>query len=122
LLKDVYALKLSPEVGKAWEKITELPNRRRSVNVMVAGSAIHIFGGFAEGGASGIRTTAIDTVDTKTKKSGSETVRLPLGVEGARMCWAGDDLLLIGGKRDGEKPDANVLLLDFEKKAIMSLR
>lgn len=122
MLKDVYGLKLSPEIGTAWEKITELPIRRRSANVMVAGSVIHVFGGFAEGGADGMRTTAIDTVDIKTKKSDSAPYRLPLGVEGARMCWAGDDILLIGGKRDGNKPDSNVLLLDFEKKAIMSLR
>lgn len=122
MLKDVYALRLTPEVGTAWEKITDLPTRRRSTNVMVAGSTIYIFGGMAEGGPNGTRTTSIDLVDTKTKKSSADQVRLPLGVEGARMCWVGDDILLIGGKRDGDKPDSNVLLLDFEKKAIMSLR
>lgn len=122
LLKDVYALKLKPEIGKAWEKVTELTSRRRSANVVVASDIIHVFGGLADGGAKGLRTTAIDLVDLKTKKTTQADYRLPLGVEGARMCWNGDDILLIGGMRDENKPDANVVLLDFEKKAIMSLR
>lgn len=122
MLKDVYRLKLKPEVGTEWEKFAEMQNRRRSANVMVANGIIHVFGGLSEGGSGPVRTTAIDMIDTKTKECKQDKVRLPLGVEGARMCWAGDDILLIGGKRDGDKPDANVLVLDFEKHAIMSMR
>ena len=119
LLTDVYKLKISPEIGTAWEKVCDLPLKRRSANVMVAGGCIYVFGGYS---GKGLRSTQIDVVDTKTGKSRQEPYRLPLGVEGARMCWVGDDLLLIGGKRIENNPDANVLLLDFEKKAIMSMR
>lgn len=119
ILNSVYRLKLSPEMGEAWEKVCDLPMKRRSANVMIAGGSIYIFGGYS---GNGNRSTQIDVVNTKTGESRKEDYRLPLGVEGARMCWHGDDLLLIGGKRVGETPDANVVQLDFEKKAIMSVR
>lgn len=119
LLTDVYKIKVAPQIGTAWEKVCDLPMKRRSANVMVANGSIYVFGGYS---GKGLRSTQIDVVDTKTGKATQEPYRLPLGVEGARMCWFGDDLLLIGGKRIDDSPDANVLRLDFEKKAIMSLR
>lgn len=119
IIKDVYRLQFVPELGTAWEKFAQLPKERRSANVMVANGIIHVFGGVSN---EGLRSTQIDTINTKTKACSQLEVRLPLGVEGARMCWHGDDLLLIGGIREGSKPDPNVLLLDFEKKAIMSMR
>lgn len=119
LMKEVYRLKLGQEIGKEWELFTKLPKERRSANVMVANGIIHVFGGCSSGG---LKSTQIDTVNTKTKETSQLEVRLPLGVEGARICWNGDDILLVGGIRDGDKPDPNVLVLDFEKKAIMSMR
>ena len=119
LLDDVYKLKVGAEVGTAWEKVCDLPIKRRSANVMVANGCIYIFGGF---NGKGLRTTQIDVVDTKSGATRQEAYRLPLGVEGARMCWHGSNILLIGGKRIGDTPDANVVILDFEKKAIMSMR
>jgi hypothetical protein len=119
ILTDVYKLKLKPEVGTAWEKVGDLPIKRRSANVMIANGSIYVFGGYS---GSGNRSTQIDVVNTKDGSCKQEPYRLPLGVEGARMCWHGDDLLLIGGKRIGETADANVVQLDFEKRAILSVR
>ncbi len=119
VIKDVYKLQIMPEVGKAWEKVCDLPMQRRAANVMVASGSIYVFGGYSGGG---LRSTQIDVVDLKTKTAKAETYRLPLGVEGARQCWFGDDILLIGGKRLDEQNDANVLQVDFLKTAIMSLR
>lgn len=119
IIKDVYKLKIAPEVGTAWEKVCDLPMARRSANVMVANGTIYVFGGASP---NKLRSTQIDTVNTKTSVAAQADYRLPLGVEGARMCWYGDDILLIGGKRLEEKPDANVLVIDFEKSAIMSMR
>jgi hypothetical protein len=119
LMKEVYRLKLGQEIGHEWELFAKLPKERRSANVMVANGIIHVFGGCS---TAGLKSTQIDTINTKTKETSQLEVRLPLGVEGARICWNGDDLLLIGGCRDQDKPDGNVLVLDFEKKAIMSMR
>lgn len=119
ILTDVYKLKIGPELGTAWELVCQLPIKRRSANVMVANGNIYVFGGYS---GKDNRSTQIDFIDTKTGKSQMETYRLPLGVEGARMCWHGDDILLVGGKRIATQPDANVLIIDFKKKAIMSMR
>lgn len=119
VMKEVYKLQITPEVGKAWEKVCDLPLKRRAANVMVASDCIYVFGGYSGGG---LRSTQIDIVDLKTKTARTEVYRLPLGVEGARQCWFGDDILLIGGKRLDDKNDANVLQVDFLKTAIMSLR
>jgi N-acetylneuraminic acid mutarotase len=119
VMKEVYKLQITPEVGKAWEKVCDLPIARRAANVMVANDCIYVFGGYS---GAGLRSTQIDVVDLKAKTSKSEAYRLPLGVEGARQCWFGDDILLIGGKRLEDKNDANVVQVDFLKTAIMSLR
>lgn len=119
VMKDVYRIQIVPEVGKAWEKVCDLQMQRRAANVMVANDCIYVFGGYS---GQGNRSTQIDIVDVKAKTCKPADYRLPLGVEGARQCWFGDDILLIGGKRLEDKNDGNVLQIDFLKTAIMSLR
>ncbi len=120
ILRDIYRLHIpGGSIGIAWEKFADLAMPRKSANVAVTMGNIFVFGGY---NGKGLRTTQIETVDLKTKEVKVQKYRLPLGVEGARLCWHGDDILMIGGKRTGNAPDANVLLLDLEKKSIISMR
>lgn len=117
--KKIYTLKIEGGVGKAWEHHSDLPIARRSANVVVTPNNFIVFGGYS---GKGLRSTQIDIVDVAAKSAKQAPYRLPLGVEGARLAWHGDYVLLIGGKRAGDEPDNNVLLLDFERKAILSTR
>lgn len=121
LLKDVYCLTigLDGKVGAAWEKFCELDIPRRSANVLVHKNDIYVFAGYA---GKGNRTTQVDRIDITQKKTTKENYRLPLGVEGARTAWFGGNILFIGGKRIGETPERNCLLLSFKKKGILSVR
>lgn len=120
IVKDVYRLSIKGgTLGQTWEKFSELAMPRKSANIAVTMGNIFIFGGY---NGKGMRTTQIETIDLKTGELKVQKYRLPLGVEGARLCWHGDDILMVGGKRIGDKPDANVLLLDLEKKTIISMR
>lgn len=119
LLTDVCCLTLKPTIGKEWQKVCDLKMRRRNANVVVSLGTIFVFGGY---NGSNLRTTQIETIDIKTKIVTVQPYRLPLGVEGTRMCWHGSDILLIGGKKIGDTSESNILLLDLEKKAIMSMR
>ena len=117
--KKIYTLKIEGGVGAAWEHHSDLPIARRSANVVVTPNTFIVFGGYS---GKGLRSTQIDIVDVAAKSAKQAPYRLPLGVEGARLAWHGDYVLLIGGKRAGDTPDNNVVLLDFERKAIMSVR
>ncbi len=119
ILKEIYSLRLAGGMGNAWEKVCDLPIPRRSANVLIANNQLYVFGGYS-GNAN--RSTQIDSIDLTNKTANIENYRLPLGVEGARLCWHGDKILLIGGKRAGDRPDANTLCLNFKKKSIMSMR
>lgn len=119
ILPDVWSLRLAGSVGSEWEKVCDLPIRRRSANVVVANNQIYVFGGYS---GDKLRSTQIDRIDINTKQAFKEDYRLPFGVEGARLCWHGDKILMIGGKRFKDRPDSNVLLLNFKKKWIMSMR
>lgn len=120
ILKEVYCLKLQGgQASGGWELACSLDKPRRSANVAITEKNIYIWGGY---NGKGLRTTQIETIDLGSKAVTVQQYRLPLGVEGARLCWYGDDILLVGGKRIGDAPDANVLVLDLEKKAIMSKR
>lgn len=118
ILKEVWCLKINP-VGSAWEKFCDLPIPRRSPNVVIIGGIMYVFGGYA---GNGNRTTQIDSVNLSTKEAKKEAFRLPIGVEGARLAWHGDNILMIGGKRTTETPDANVMMLDFTNQGIISVR
>lgn len=119
ILSEVWSLRLAGSIGNEWEKVCDLPIRRRSANLVIANNQIFVFGGYS---GENLRSTQIDRIDINTKQAYQETYRLPFGVEGARLCWHGDKILMIGGKRFGDRPDANVLLLNFKKKWIMSMR
>lgn len=120
ILSDVYKLSIrGGQVAPQWEKVCDLAMPRRSALVAVTQGTIFVFGGY---NGKGLRTTQIETIDINTKQIKVQPYRLPLGVEGARLCWHGDDILMIGGRRIGDKPDGNVLLLDLEKKAAISMR
>lgn len=117
--KKIYTLQISGGIGKAWEHHSDLPIARRSANVVVTLNTFIVFGGYS---GNKNRSTQIDVVDIAGKKASQAPYRLPLGVEGARLAWHGEHILLIGGKRTGDAADNNVLMLDFERKAIMSTR
>jgi hypothetical protein len=121
LLKDVYCLTVGNDgkVGAAWEKFCELDIPRRSANVLVSEGNIFVFAGYA---GKGNRTTQVDRISIAEKKTTKEAFRLPLGVEGARTAWFGGNILYVGGKRIGETPERNCLLLNFKKKGILSVR
>jgi N-acetylneuraminic acid mutarotase len=116
--KEVWSLKINP-LGAAWEKFCELPMPRRSPNVVIIGTNMYVFGGYA---GNKNRTTQIDSVNLTTKEVKKEAFRLPIGVEGARLAWHGDNILLIGGKRTTDLPDSNVMMLDFTNQGIISVR
>lgn len=119
-LKDVYALRVNDgNFSSQWEEVCQLDMPRRSANVAVTEGKIFVFGGY---NGKGLRTTQFECIDLVTKKVEVMKYRLPLGVEGARLCWHGEDILMVGGKRIGEEIDYNVLLLDLEKKSIISMR
>lgn len=115
---EVWSLKINP-VDAAWKKVCDLPIPRKSPNLAIIGNNMYVFGGNA---GKGNRTTQIDSIDLTTKVAKKETFRLPLGVEGARLAWHGDNILIIGGKRTTDAPDANVLMIDFTNQAIISVR
>lgn len=117
--KKIYTLKIEGGIGAAWEHHSDLPIARRSANVVVTPNNFIVFGGYS---GKTLRSTQIDIVDVAAKSAKQAPYRLPLGVEGARLAWHGDYVLLIGGKRAGDAADNNVLLLDFERKAILSTR
>jgi Kelch motif len=117
--KKIYTLKIEGGIGTAWEHHSDLPIGRRSANVVVTPNNFIVFGGYS---GKGLRSTQIDIVEVSAKSAKQAPYRIPLGVEGARLAWHGDYILLIGGKRTGDNPDNNVLLLDFERKAILSTR
>jgi Kelch motif len=117
--KKIYTLKIDGGIGTAWEHHSDLPIARRSANVVVTPNNFIVFGGYS---GKGLRSTQIDIVEVSAKSAKQAPYRIPLGVEGARLAWHGDYILLIGGKRTGDNPDNNVLLLDFERKAILSTR
>lgn len=119
ITKKIYTLKIEGGVGTAWEHHSDLPIARRSANVVVTPNTFIVFGGYS---GKSLRSTQVDIVDVAGKSAKQAPYRLPLGVEGARLAWHGDYVLLIGGKRNGDSPDNNVLLLDFERKALLSVR
>lgn len=120
IVTDCYKLSVrGGAIGAQWEKFATLLMPRRSPLVAVTQGNIFVFGGY---NGKGLRTTQIETIDVKTGEVKVHSYRLPLGVEGARLCWQGDDVLVVGGRRIGDKPDSNVILLDLEKKTIMSRR
>ena len=120
IISDCYKLSVKGgTIGANWEKFATLAMNRRSANVAITMGTIFVFGGY---NGKGLRTTQVETIDIKTGEVKVQPYRLPLGVEGARLCWQGDDILMIGGKRIGDAPDGNVLLLDLEKKTIISRR
>lgn len=59
--------------------------------------------------------------DVKTGELNQADFRLPLGVFGCSLAWHGDDILMIGGERLGERSTA-VMKLDFKEKNILSMR
>ena len=120
IIKDVYVISLNKEgFGAKWEKFCDLDIRRRSANLVVSENAIFVFAGYS---GEGNRSTQIDRIDIASKKAEKLEFRLPLGVEGARVAWFSKSILFIGGKRHEQKPDANVLVMNFNKKAIVSVR
>lgn len=125
ITKEVYRLRVSEtSFGNSWEKFVELPIQRRSAMCLVSHNIIHVFGGYsgkAESGAP-LRSTEVDCINIADKKVIKQGYRLPIGVEGAGLAWHGDKILLIGGRRISKKPDANVLLMNFKRKTILSTR
>lgn len=121
LLKSVHCLTIGADgkVGASWEKFCDLDVARRSANVLISEECIYVFAGYA---GKGNRTTQVDKINISQKATTKENYRLPLGVEGARMAWFGGAILFIGGKRIGEAPERNCLLLNFRKKGILSVR
>lgn len=116
----VYSLKLAAgSIGSSWEHFCDLPMRRRNPNLLVSNGVIYVFGGYS---GNNLRSTQIDGIDINAKTATAQPFRLPLGVEGARLAWHGDKILLIGGKRIGNEPDKNVIQLNFKKKSVLSCR
>lgn len=119
LVKDVYSLKIKDGIGQAWEKVCDLPLQRRSANLIISNNTIYVMGGYS---GDNLRSTQIDSIDLATKIAKMEPYRLPLGVEGSRFAWHGDYILMIGGKRIENNPDANVLVMNWQRKGLLSMR
>lgn len=120
IVDTVYRLGLkNGQPAAKWELHCKLPLKRMNANLCVVGDWLFVFGGYS---GSGNRSTQIDRVQISVGNATKAAYRLPLGVDGARLAWHGDHILFIGGKRVGERPDANVMLLDFENKACLSVR
>jgi hypothetical protein len=117
ILSGVYTLMVNG--GTAWEKFSTLKMPRRGAMIIFQENILFVFGGVS---VKKNRTTQVDMVDLSTKETKAAPFRLPLGVEDADMCWNGDDLLICGGKKIEDRPDSNVLSLDFDTKAIISVR
>ena len=118
IISDVYK---RPKDGE-WEKVLDLGKPRCDMEVLMVGTKIFVYGGY-NGLIKGrpLCTTEIEIIDTHTKTVTSAEYRLPLGVCGTSVAWHGDDILMIGGKRQGNKSKA-VMKLDFVDKTILSLR
>jgi 14-3-3 protein/Kelch motif len=122
LSSQVWSLDLSrkeDEELKGWKKLAELPISRRDANVLLVGEKLLVFGGATDGGVLPVQ---VDSVELGSGKSKSESYSLPSGVEGARLCWSGDGLLLVGGRRQNGATDSSVLQIDFERQSVMSRR
>ena len=118
IISDVYK---RPKDGE-WEKVLNLGKPRCDMEVLMVGTKIFVYGGF-NGIINGkpLCTTEIEIIDIQTNTVTSAEYRLPLGVCGTSVAWHGDDILMIGGKRQGNKSRA-VMKLDFVDKTILSLR
>ena len=122
LSAQVWSLDLSrkeDEELKGWKKLAELPLKRRNANLLIAGDRLFVFGGVSD---AAVLPVQIDSVDLASGKPRIEGFSLPCGVEGARLCWCGDSLLLVGGKKQGGATDSSVLQIDFERQSIISRR
>ena len=85
IVADCYKLSVrGGAIGQAWEKFATLAMNRRSANVAITMGTIFVFGGY---NGKGLRTTQVETIDLKTGEVKVQVYRLPLGVEGARLCW-----------------------------------
>ena len=104
---------------KGWRKACELPSKRRNANLVISNNKLYIFGG-SSGEAN--LPQEIDSIDLNTDASIREPFTLPTGIEGGRLCWQGDNLLLVGGRSSIGTPISDVLLLNFELKAVLSVR
>ena len=61
-------------------------------------------------------------VDLDAGRAMPSAYRLPFGVEGAKICWHGDNLLMCGGMRAGDRLDSSVYLLNLSSFTIASVR
>lgn len=114
ILKTVFA----SSRGGAWQLLTELKYPRTNFEVLLNRDSIYVFGGYSGNGKS---TTLIEIFNVKTGELKVADYRLPLGVFGCSLAWHGDDILMIGGERLGER-STSVMKLDFREKNILSVR
>ncbi len=119
VLNKIHALKRN---GDAWEEFCTLKQPRCDLEALLVGGKLFIFGGYCGiKGGKPLCTTEIEIVDLHTRETSSAQFRLPMGVCGTSVAWHGSYLLMIGGKRSGNKT-TSVMKVDFNDKTIISLR
>lgn len=119
VVKTVYKLERHAE---QWVEVCQLRKPRCDLEALMIGEKIFIYAGyngFVKGRA--LCTTEIEIFDIESGTTSAAEYRLPLGVCGTSVTWHGEDILMIGGKRQGQKSTA-VMKLDFVNKTILSLR